>query len=80
MNVTIDVICYKSKVLANSESPLMLKLQKTVNANILASESLLIPFIGIFRKTNLSGIVLTRIRLSVLFPQKLQIVGNRFLI
>ena len=28
MSVTIDVICYKSKVLANNESPLMLRITK----------------------------------------------------
>jgi hypothetical protein len=28
MNATIEVVCYKSKVLANSESPLMLRITK----------------------------------------------------
>ena len=28
MSVTIEVVCYKSKVLANNESPLMLRITK----------------------------------------------------
>jgi hypothetical protein len=28
MSATIEVVCYKSKVLANSESPLMLRITK----------------------------------------------------
>ena len=28
MNATIEVVCYKSKVLANNESPLMLRITK----------------------------------------------------
>ena len=28
MSATIDVVCYKSKVLANNESPLMLRITK----------------------------------------------------
>lgn len=52
MSVTIEVVCYKSKVLANNESPLMLRITKDRKRNITHSEYRSIPPIGISKRTN----------------------------
>ncbi len=52
MNATIEVVCYKSKVLANNESPLMLRITKDrIRKYSSIGISFLIQLIGISKRT-----------------------------
>ena len=78
MSATVEVVCYKSKVLANNESPLMLRVTKDRKRKYSSIGISVNPVYWDFEKNKPRRNCPDKTRIEQIMPSRSESIGSRF--